>query len=152
MTTTSSSANAITMHVEIAASPEAVFAALTVPALLDAWWGTADRPVRWEVDLRIGGSWKAVGWDESCGDWVVSGEILELDPPWTLAVSWAERSDAKQVDGTFVRYSLEQIPGGTLVRLSHSGFGAALKARDEYQGGWPGLTARLKLHLERQRV
>ena len=150
MTTTRSSTEAISLDVELAASPEEVFEALTNPEQLAAWWGTVAQPVRWEVNLRIDGRWRAVGRDESCGDWVVSGKIIELDRPWTLAVSWAEHSEAKQLEGTMVRYVLEPTTKGTRLRLTHSGFGRAVKARDEYQGGWPGLVTRLRQYLERR--
>ena len=147
MTTMRSSTDAISLDVELAASPVEVFEALTDPVQLAAWWGTAGQPVRWEVDLRVGGRWRATGRDESCGDWVVSGEIVELDPPWTLVLSWSERSEAKQLEGTLVRYLLEPTTEGTRLKLTHSGFGNALQARDEYQGGWPGLLTRLRHYL-----
>lgn len=139
--------DAIVLDIEIAAHPSRVFTALTDPVQLAAWWSLDQEPVAWELDLRIGGKWRAVGRDASCGEWVLSGEILELDPPRALAYSWSEHSSSKTLEGTIVRYELTPVGSGTRLRLTHSEFRGAMAARQEYQGGWPGICRRLVAHL-----
>jgi len=147
MTTRPHTDDAIVLDIEIAAPPGRVFEALTDPRRLGEWWSLEQEPVRWELDLRVGGRWRAVGRDATCGEWVLSGEILELDPPRVLACSWSEHSQSKQLEGTVVRYVLTATSSGTRLRLTHSGFGDAVKARDEYRSGWPGVCARLRRYL-----
>jgi uncharacterized protein YndB with AHSA1/START domain len=137
----------IVLDIEIAAPPDRVFEALTDPHQLGEWWSMEQEPVSWELDLRVGGRWRAVGSDETCGEWVLSGEVLELDPPRVLAYSWSEHSASKRLEGTLVRYVLTPTTSGTRLRLTHSGFGDAVKARDEYRRGWPGVSSRLKRYL-----
>ncbi len=152
MTTVPRSDDAIVLDIDIGAPPTSVFAALTDPEQLGVWWSMGQDPVTWELDLRIGGRWWATGRDASCGEWVLSGEILELDPPRVLAYSWAEHSAAKTLEGTSVRYQLSPNGSGTRLRLTHSKFGTALGARREYQNGWPGVCRRLVTFLERRQV
>lgn len=147
MTTISHSDDAIVLDIEIAAPPPRVFGALTDPKQLAVWWSMDQDPVSWELDLRIGGRWRAAGQDASCGLWVLSGEILELDPPRVLAYSWSEHSEAKKLEGTIVRYELSPVGSGTRLRLTHSEFRNALGARREYQGGWPGVCRRLVAYI-----
>jgi uncharacterized protein YndB with AHSA1/START domain len=69
----------IVMEMDIAAPPERVFRALTDPQQLLAWWSDKDKggSTHWELDLRVGGKWRAEGKDESCGEWEMNGEVLE---------------------------------------------------------------------------
>lgn len=48
--------------IEIAAPPARVFEALTTPAQLASWWGSAEtyRTEQWTIDLRPGGAWRCI--------------------------------------------------------------------------------------------
>lgn len=138
--------DSITLHIDIAAPPARVFHALTTPEELLQWWGPEAQCItsRWELDLRPGGRWAAHGHDEACGDWVVSGEVLEYDPPRVFACTWNESLERPRALGTTrVRYELEAIPGGTRLTLVHDGFGEFEDVRREYANGWPGILASL---------
>lgn len=148
MTPFATADDAIVLEIEIAAPPTRVFEALTNPSQLSTWWSLDQEPVSWHLDLKVGGRWRAIGHDASCGEWVLSGEILELDPPRVLAYTWSERSSAKTLLGTIVRYQLSPAGSGTRLRLTHSQFQGALAARREYQGGWPGVCRRLVVYLQ----
>jgi len=124
----------ITMDIEIAASAEVVFRALTDPQQLVAWFGGSKH---WELDLRIGGKWLATGYDESCGgDWEMQGEVIELDPPRFLAYTWRTNVEHDLGLQTEVRYELERTDKGTRLRLIHKGFGDNREAFEAYRGGW----------------
>lgn len=58
MTTVGTKQDAIVQEIEIAASPERVFQALTDPEELKAWWGAEGvyRVTLWTADLRVGGA------------------------------------------------------------------------------------------------
>lgn len=125
-------------EVEIAAPPEIVYAALTDPAELTAWWGNGEayRTYDWVSDLRVGGerSCKA----QSRGSEQVStlkGEYVEIDPPRVLAFTW--EPSWEKVHATLVRIELTAIPSGTRVLLTHSGWGEAAQARSSHVNGWP---------------
>ena len=64
----------IVESIDIAASPECVFRALTEPKALLAWWGdpTSYPATHWEMDLRRGGKWL------SCWKNLADGSEFEL--------------------------------------------------------------------------
>lgn len=145
----------ITLQIDIDAPPERVFHALTTPEELLQWWGPEAHCItnRWELDLRPGGQWAAHGHDETCGDWTVSGEILEFEPPRVFACTWNESLErARPLGTTRVRYELEAIASGTRLTLVHDGFGAFEAVRQDYANGWPGILASLRGYLLRAPV
>lgn len=145
----------ITLQIDIAAPPASVFRALTTPDELLRWWGPVAHCITntWEFDLRRGGRWAAQGHDDTCGDWTVTGEIVEYDPPRVLACTWNESLErARPLGTTLVRYELEAIDSGTRLTLVHSGFGEHEAVRAEYANGWPGIFASLQAHLDARRA
>jgi uncharacterized protein YndB with AHSA1/START domain len=71
----------VTRHVRIAATPEAVWDALTDPRELAAWFG-ADGV----IDPRLGGAVR-FRWPDGAER---RGLVIELDPPRRLAFRWRE--------------------------------------------------------------
>jgi uncharacterized protein YndB with AHSA1/START domain len=120
--------------VEIAAPPEAVFRALTDPAELPCWWGSADmyRTHDWKVDLRQGGKWSCQARSPQ-GDSEVRGEYLAIEPPRLLEYTW--EPSWEQYRQTIIRCTLEPIPGGTRVSVVHRGFTAGESAQG-HADGW----------------
>jgi hypothetical protein len=47
-----------------------------------------------------------------------------------------------------VTWELVAIPGGTRVKVTHSGLSNQPVVRDAYRGGWPGVTSNLKKFVE----
>jgi uncharacterized protein YndB with AHSA1/START domain len=131
--------DAIQAEVHIAAPPERVFQALTDPRQLLQWWGQTGmyRCTDWKADVRPGGQWRSDGVSDVDGaPFHVSGEYVEIDPPRVLAYTWIP-SFAGLIQ-TLVRWELEAAPGGTLVRMHHSGFSAAPpQALQGHYQGWP---------------
>lgn len=140
--------DAIVGEIEIAAPPQGVFRALTDPDRLMSWWGSRDSywVETWRSDLRVGGSWEARCLSAKGTPSRVHGVFLEIDPPRRLAYTW----NPSWHDGeTTVLYELEpRGRRGTLVRVRHWGFGAALAARDDHLHGWPAVLGWLKAHTE----
>jgi uncharacterized protein YndB with AHSA1/START domain len=138
----------IVCEIHISAPPEQVFQALVDPAQVVKWWGQAGiyRCTEFQSDLRAGGKWRSVGVDGQGHHFEVFGEYLEIDPPRLLVHSWVASwtGDVK----TTVRWELELINKGTLLRIRHSGFSAHPEIAESYRG-WPRMLGWLQAYLER---
>lgn len=138
-------------EVEIAAPPERVYAALTDPAELGAWWGSEEayRTFDWESDLRVGGKRSCKAQNRASG--IVSsvkGEYIEIDPPRVLAFTW--EPSWEKVQPTVVRIELTAIASGTRLLLTHSGWGDNQQARSSHEKGWPVVLGFLEAYLPRR--
>src|SRR5262249_44569017 len=100
---------------EVAASPEKVFRALTDPHDLEQWWGSADvyQTFGWVSDLRPGGERscqaRSPGHQELS---TVKGEYLVIQPPKLLEFTWLA-SWEPGLPPTKVRIELDPVPAGT---------------------------------------
>ncbi|MGH9687277.1 MAG: SRPBCC family protein [Candidatus Acidiferrales bacterium] len=137
--TPSSAASAgdeIIAELEMAAAPELVFQALTDPAQVVKWWGQKGiyRCTKFEADLRVGGKWRSSGIDGQGHNFSIAGTYLEVDPPRVLATTWVATwtGDVQ----TTVRWELQPIANGTLVRIRHRGLAAHPRLAQSYRG-WP---------------
>jgi len=147
MTATSGTALGVVRAVmEVAASPEKVFKALTDPKELEQWWGSDDvyRTFGWVSDLRVGGGRscqaRSPGHTELSR---VKGEYLVVQPPKVLEFTW-EASWEPGLPATRVRIEVEAVPKGTRVTVVHSGFGDEKKRTDGYTEGWDRVLAWLE--------
>src|SRR5207247_2103325 len=78
----------ILASVEIAATPERVFRALSSAEVAD-WWVRPGvfNTSEWRGDVRVGGRWRSAG--VARGEaYAIEGEFLEVDPPRKLAFTW----------------------------------------------------------------
>jgi uncharacterized protein YndB with AHSA1/START domain len=139
--------------IEIKATPEEVFRAVTEPEGIVKWFGPEAR-----VDPRVGG--------EYCVSWGPGMEIkstISAYDPFTHFGGYRERSTAygpggKQVETGVARkiavdYYIEAIGDGmTRLRLVQSGFGPEAAWDDEISSitkGWAEFLGKLKEVLER---
>jgi len=112
MTQTTTELAAIERTIELKASPERVWRAISDPAELDRWF-----PQRAELDLRSGGdgSFHFDGY----GDFPVRVEAV--DAPRYLAWRWAREAGGQPL--TLVEWWVEErADGGTTLRVRESGF------------------------------
>jgi uncharacterized protein YndB with AHSA1/START domain len=128
-------AGLILASVEIAASPERVFQALTDGNDVMRWWGSDDtyRTTSWSADLRAGGRWRAEGKGKG-GDFVVEGEFIEVSPPRKLVQTWKADWDGRAT--TTLTYRLEPTAIGTLLTLRHEGFVGRPESCLNHGRGW----------------
>jgi uncharacterized protein YndB with AHSA1/START domain len=137
--------------IDIAATPECVFRALTEPKALLAWWGdpTAYPATHWEMDLRPGGKWLSRWKNLADGtEFELGGEVLEVRAPHLLVVSWWDER-YPGLEHTTVRYEVERLAnGGSRVRVTHMGFDSARPDFDDYNGGWSMVLSSLRRHAE----
>lgn len=137
-------------EVEVAAPPERVYAALTDPADLAAWWGADEvyRTFDWESDLRVGGKRNCKAENKVTGlKSTVTGEYLEIDPPRVLAFTW--EPSWEKVHPTVVRIEFAAVATGTRVLLTHSGWGEAKQARSSHEQGWPTVLGFLEVYFRK---
>lgn len=113
---------------------EALWLALTDPALIERWLMRNDfQPVvghRFDFHAQPVPGWSGV---THC-------EVLAVEPPYRLAYTWGDGSESDSGLRTVVTWTLSAEDGGTRVRMEHSGF----RPEDEagYRGmgsGWPGI-------------
>jgi uncharacterized protein YndB with AHSA1/START domain len=120
----------------IRASPERVFRALTEPAELARWFGQGA-----EIDLRPGGALTFI-FSQSRE----TGEVLAVEPPHRFAFTWGA---PHATEATFL---LEPRDGGTLLRLTETGFGQGDdwdRIFSDNSGGWDEELAHLRDWVER---
>jgi uncharacterized protein YndB with AHSA1/START domain len=126
--------DAIERELIVPASPARVWAALTQPEQLSAWFGTQA-----SIELRPGGE-VTFTWDGSSGPRGVTRGVIEaVEPPRRLTFRWQPSPDTDQT--TRVEFTLEPHPEGTRLRLVESGFaGLPPELRGgchaDHQDGW----------------
>ncbi|MBX7192783.1 MAG: SRPBCC domain-containing protein [Sandaracinaceae bacterium] len=120
--------------VEIDAPPERVWDAITEPSQLASWWGgELYRTYDWSLDLRPGGAWSTKA-DGKQGLTTVHGEILELERPHRLVMSWHASWDGDA--RTVLRYELSETSRGTLVRVVLERFVDRPASCENHTQGW----------------
>jgi len=122
--------------VDIEASPERVFRALTTADELTKWWGEDGvyRTTAWSVDLRVGGRWRAEGLGADGAPFSVEGEFVEIEPPHRLVQTW--RPDWDGGHTTTITYRVEAIAEGSRVTVRHTGFGDRAASCSRHADGW----------------
>jgi uncharacterized protein YndB with AHSA1/START domain len=149
-------ADRIEREITIAASIERVWAVLTEPELVSAWFSTG-KPA--EIDLRPGGIMRlnhGEGYDFPM-------RIVRVDPPRRLAYRWASAypgEDATEANSTLVEFTLTQTGAGTRLRLVESGFASLAippdrvrtAGYDSHAQGWTGKLDELRQYAQRLAV
>lgn len=131
---------------ELSASPERVWRAISDPTELARWF-----PQRATWDLRPGGT-GTFHW-EGHGDFEI--RVQAVDAPRYLAWRWGEAVDAGLDDArgtTLVEWWVDPRPDGrTTLRMRESGFSTP-EGRAENDHGWTEELAELTALLERQQA
>jgi uncharacterized protein YndB with AHSA1/START domain len=117
-----------------------VFRALTDPDELARWWGSPEvyQTHDWKLDLRPGGQWSCQA-RSAKGTAEVRGEVLAVDPPRLLEVSW--EPSWEEFRRSIIRYTLERVPGGTRLSVFHRGLPSEESTKGHGEGwnrvlGW----------------
>ena len=134
----------ITRTIDINATPEKVWAALTEPELIAQWFGDTC-----EFEAKPGGT-GYFGWPQHGRFRLV---VEHADKPTLLVYRWARVADADPVPGnsTVVRFDLTEIADGTRLTLLETGFDDLPEpqtAHDDNTGGWRAELGELVEFLE----
>ncbi len=127
----------------IRTTAEKLWQALTEPEFTRQIWVET-----WQdCDWKLGSSWKLMIPDGRVGD---SGEVLEVDPPKRLVLSW--RNEFKPELGTedYSRLSYDLEQQGEMVKLTliHQMDKPGSKLIEAVSQGWPMIMASVKSLLE----
>jgi uncharacterized protein YndB with AHSA1/START domain len=146
--------DAVVSEIQIGAHPQRVFDALIDPKQVMKWWTNDVVQIdSFSMEPRKGGRWV---YDTKPGKYNVNGvtqfhcegEVLEYDPPRSLAYTWIANWHEDKKRRTVVRWDLTPKSGGTHVKVTHSGLTQEPAARKDYSGGWVGVVETLKKFLE----
>ncbi|MFI6904663.1 SRPBCC domain-containing protein [Nonomuraea sp. NPDC050394] len=135
--------NTIEREVVLRHSVERVWAALTTAEGLSRWFGSVA-----EIDLRPGGR-AYFRWDDLGQESLAT--VTAVEAPHRFAFTWA--TEGVDVLLTTVEFTLEEVPGGTRLRLVESGFaraaaGVARSAHQANSQGWDAELADLESYLD----
>ncbi len=124
-------------------TPEKLWNALIDPAFTKRYWCETWQ----ESDWKQGSRWCIMIPDGRVGD---SGQILEIDPPKRLVLSWRNEFKPELHEEGFSRltYELESVGESVKLTLVHEIDLPDSKLIEAVGGGWPHLLASLKSLLE----
>lgn len=152
-------------RIYIKATPQAIWDAITKPE----WSARYGYGGRGEFELKPGGSYRAYTSEEmrkagaeqgiDVPELAIEGEVIEVDEPHKLVLSWHMVMDDNTASDAFTRliYEIEAIEGGaTKLTLIHDLEGAPIAAAilsgeweaDGAGGGWSWVLSDLKSLLE----
>ncbi|MDH3431111.1 MAG: SRPBCC domain-containing protein [Gammaproteobacteria bacterium] len=127
----------------INASQQEVWQALTNAEFTSQYFHATHVDSTWEAGA-------AVNYRYASGDVAVEGEVIEVDPPNKLVISWHVLYDeaAKAEQPSRVTFTLQDVNGQTRLRIVHDDFPANTVVLDGISEGWPWIVASLKSLLE----
>jgi uncharacterized protein YndB with AHSA1/START domain len=127
----------------IRTTPEKLWEALLRPEFTRQYWSGVYHEATW----KVGEPWKLMIPDGRVGD---SGQILEIDPPRRLVVSWRNEFVPELHEEGYSRASflLEPIDSAVKLTVTHEMDKPASKLIDAVSNGWPSLLSSLKSLLE----
>ncbi|HEY1735689.1 MAG TPA: SRPBCC family protein [Methylovirgula sp.] len=127
----------------IRTTPERLWEALLKPEFMAQYWCETVQDCEW----KVGATWKLMIPDGRVGD---AGEVLEIDPPKKLVLSWRNEFRPELREEGFSRATFELEPAGDMVKLTvtHEMDRPNSKLIDAVSGGWPALLSSLKSLLE----
>lgn len=127
----------------IRTTPEKLWQALTQPEFTRRFWANTVQECEW----KPGAAWKLVAPDGRVAD---RGEVVEIDPPRKLVLTWQNHLFPEVTAEGFSRMTYQLEPAGETVKLTltHISEKAESKLIQKVSNGWPRILASLKSLLE----
>lgn len=124
----------------IEASPQAVWDALITPEFTRQYWfGSANISKDW----KKGSAWEHVG---EQGTVHHTGEVIEVDPPRLLVISWNNPGDAEDVSR--VQFEITAKGDASELTVIHGDFIDDSPMAARVSGGWPKVLSNMKNLME----
>jgi uncharacterized protein YndB with AHSA1/START domain len=127
----------------IRTTAEKLWDALTQPEFTRQYWAETWQDCAWQQ----GASWQLMIPDGRVGD---SGEVLEIDRPRRLVLSWQNQfmPELRAEGSTRLTYELEQVGEEVKLTLIHESDVPNARTIEAVSNGWPALLASVKSLLE----
>lgn len=127
----------------IRTTPEKLWQALIEPEFTRQYWAQTWQESEW----KKGAAWRIMLPDGRVAN---SGEILQIDPPRRLVLTWRKEIDPEMHAEGFSRLTYELEEQGDMVKLSvlHQIDRPDSKLIKAVSGGWPAILSSLKSLLE----
>ena len=127
----------------IRTTAEKLWDALRDPEFTRQYWAETYQISEW----RLGAPWKLMIKDGRVAD---QGEILEIDPPKKLVISWKSQFLPELTAEGFSKLTLTLEPEGESIKLTvvHEMAREKSKLIDSVSNGWPHILSSLKTLLE----
>lgn len=127
----------------IRTTPEKLWEALIDPDFTRQYWAETWQDCNW----KKGSSWKLMIPDGRIGD---AGEVLEIDPPRKLVLSWKNEfmPELAQEGFSKLTYEIEKLEESVKLTVIHEMGRDGSKLIDAVSNGWPMILASLKSLLE----
>ena len=122
-------------------------ASLDHGAGLAQWWWPHLPDTTYDVDARPGGRYLI---DSATAGIGVQGELVSLDEPHELVLTWQWRHAGTPGPVDRVRVAFEERDAGTLVRVTHEMAGD--QEHDGYRQGWTDVLERLAALFDTRRA
>ena len=127
----------------IRTTPEKLWEALVTPEFTKKYWLGVSQVSDW----KVGSSWKLVFDDGRVAD---TGEVLEIDPPRKLVVSWQNefRPELKEEGHSRATFDIATVGELVMLTVTHEIAKEGSKLIEAVSGGWPAILSSLKSLLE----
>ncbi|MEZ0260871.1 MAG: SRPBCC family protein [Alphaproteobacteria bacterium] len=123
----------------IKSTPDKVWQAITNPEFATQYWVNKNIS-----DWKKGSEWKHVSPDGS--QTMVTGKVLESNPPKRLVLTWAAPDDLADVSQ--VSFDIEMVGGLVKLDVVHNQFKQGSTMPGKISKGWPLVLCSLKSLLE----
>jgi uncharacterized protein YndB with AHSA1/START domain len=131
----------------IQTTPEKLWEALIKPEFTKQYWMGVSQVSDW----KVGSSWNLQFSDGRVAD---TGEVLEIDPPRRLVVSWQNefRQDLKEEGHSRATFDIAMVGKVVMLTVTHEIAREGSKLIEAVSGGWPAILSGLKTLLETGKV
>lgn len=136
----------LTLTRTLPADRDRVWHAWTTVEGLSTWWWSHLPGTTYDVDRRVGGAYRIEAVGAGFG---VAGEVLEVEEPGRLVVSWTWLDDGVPGDVERVELAFTSVPDGTRLDLRHSGPWTTPQPGEDYRTGWTQTLDSLTASLDR---
>jgi uncharacterized protein YndB with AHSA1/START domain len=128
-------------------TPQRLWDALIAPEFVKQYFFG----VRFDTDWRVGSPWRMV---QSDGEVTDAGEVIALDPPSKLELSWRQEMTPEGRAEGYGRCRMEVEPAGDAAKLTITHWSEVENSRTikAISGGWPQIISNLKSLLETGKV
>jgi uncharacterized protein YndB with AHSA1/START domain len=138
----------LNLECTLPAHPEEIFRMLTESSELEKWWGPHGFVIpSADVNLVEGGRYRFRMAPPDGEPFHLSGEFLEIDPPWRLVYTFRWEEPTPDDRETVVDLSLQTADDGTRLALSQGPF-LTEERLELHRGGWTDSFEKLQSVLE----